>query len=128
MDAKIMELRVRKWLPIFEEQAKSGLSKREWCEKNGIKRWEFFQRLRECRNYLLEKSGTDAERVPAVPAIPSFVEVPVNTCQETMPVDDGICSKDSGRINISCGKFRISIEGNIRQDTLATVIREVSHA
>ena len=42
MDAKIMELRIRKWLTIFEEQAKSGLSKREWCKKNGIKRWEFF--------------------------------------------------------------------------------------
>ena len=70
----------------------------------------------------------DAEQIPAVPTIPSFVEVPVNTCQETMPVNNDICNKNPGRINISCGKFRISLEGSVDQNILATVIREVSHA
>ncbi len=31
MDAKVMEIRLKKWMPIFEEQAKSGLSKNAWC-------------------------------------------------------------------------------------------------
>lgn len=42
MDAEIMELRLRQWLPIFEKQARSGLNKKDWCEENGIKRTAFF--------------------------------------------------------------------------------------
>ena len=34
MDSQIMELRFRQWLPLFEEQAKSGMNKQEWCEHN----------------------------------------------------------------------------------------------
>ena len=41
MDAEIMELRLRQWLPIFEKQARSGLNKKDWCEENGIKRTAF---------------------------------------------------------------------------------------
>ena len=55
MDAKVMEIRLKKWMPIFEEQAKSGLSKNAWCERNGIRKWEFYERQRECRRYLLKK-------------------------------------------------------------------------
>ena len=42
MDASVMELRLEQWKPIFEAQAKSGLNKQEWCQQNGIRRWEFF--------------------------------------------------------------------------------------
>jgi hypothetical protein len=30
MDPRVMELRIRQWIPVFEEQAKSGLNKNEW--------------------------------------------------------------------------------------------------
>ena len=36
MDSNVMELRLKQWMPIFEEQAKSGLNKRDWCEQNGV--------------------------------------------------------------------------------------------
>lgn len=26
-----MELRIKKWIPVIEEQAKSGMSKEQWC-------------------------------------------------------------------------------------------------
>ena len=38
MDPRVMELRIRQWIPVFEEQAKSGLNKDEWCIINGINR------------------------------------------------------------------------------------------
>ena len=128
MDANVLELRVREWLPIFEAQAKSGLNKKEWCEKNGIKRREFYKRLNDCRRYMLEKLDTDSGSAPSSMALPSFVEVPVKDCPDPDPVNHETCNKDPGRINISCGKFRISLEGSVDQETLATVIREVSHA
>lgn len=128
MDANVLELRIREWLPIFEAQAKSGLNKTEWCEKNGIRRWEFYKRLKDCRRYMLEKTEKSPGFAASLDAFPSFVEVPVNPGQIAEPALENICNKDPGRISISCGKFRISLEGSVDQDVLATVIREVSHA
>jgi uncharacterized protein YodC (DUF2158 family) len=41
LDSKIMELRLKQWIPIFDEQAKSGMTKEEWCKQNGVKRSAF---------------------------------------------------------------------------------------
>ena len=41
MDQKIMEVRIKQWIPLFAEQANSGLSKKEWCIQNGIERASF---------------------------------------------------------------------------------------
>ena len=30
MDPRVMELRIKKWIPVIEEQAKSGMGKDEW--------------------------------------------------------------------------------------------------
>ncbi len=38
MDPRVMELRIKKWIPVIEEQAKSGMSKKEWCVMHGINR------------------------------------------------------------------------------------------
>lgn len=32
MDTKTMEMRLTQCMPIFEEQAKSGMGKDEWCK------------------------------------------------------------------------------------------------
>ena len=44
MDVNTMKLRLEQWMPIFEEQAKSGMGKNEWIKANGIRRWEFYKR------------------------------------------------------------------------------------
>lgn len=41
MDSAVMEQRLKQWMPIFEEQAGSGLNKQDWCTANGIKRGGF---------------------------------------------------------------------------------------
>lgn len=35
MDQKIMEVRIKQWISLIAEQANSGLSKNEWCSRNG---------------------------------------------------------------------------------------------
>ena len=35
MDKRIMELRIKQWMTIIEEQGKSGLNKAEWCTQIG---------------------------------------------------------------------------------------------
>ena len=43
MDPRVIELRIKKWIPVIEEQAKSGMSKKEWCAMHGINRTSFFR-------------------------------------------------------------------------------------
>lgn len=47
MDSKIMELRLKQWMPIFKKRTRSGLNKQEWCLQNGVKRAAFFKWQRE---------------------------------------------------------------------------------
>lgn len=36
MDPREIELRIKQWIPIIEEQAKNGLSKTECCFMHGV--------------------------------------------------------------------------------------------
>ena len=54
MDPRVMELRIRQWIPVLEEQARSGLTKDEWCIINRVSRGSFFRWQRRVRSYLLE--------------------------------------------------------------------------
>ena len=126
MDAKVMALRVEKWLPIFEAQAKSGLSKNEWCRRNGIRQWEFYERQRDCRTFLLEKTDKRGE-VSAIPGgSASFVEIPL----EALPGPDAETTsgrKEGSHIGITCGRFTITLEGEIDKEALSVLIREVAN-
>jgi hypothetical protein len=64
LDSKIMELRLKQWMPIFEEQAKSGLNKQDWCRQNEVKRTAFFKWQRELRKYLLERNENNVLNFP----------------------------------------------------------------
>ena len=43
MDTRVMELRIKQWIPLIEEQSKSGISKDQWCTMHGINRTSFFR-------------------------------------------------------------------------------------
>ncbi|MCR5338108.1 MAG: hypothetical protein K6E75_06080 [Lachnospiraceae bacterium] len=130
MDASIMELRLEQWKPIFEAQAKSGLNKQEWCQQNGIRRWEFFKRQKELRQHLLSQSSETltpmSETTDLIPSATAFVELPMKSEEITQkaaaktPVD--------GSIEISYGKFKIKLKGGVDRTTLDTVIKAVAHA
>ena len=128
MDAKVMEIRLKKWMPIFEEQAKSGLSKNAWCERNGIRKWEFYERQRECRRYLLEKDKDLKDVSEVTSLIPSFVELPAETGAAVSPDKESVTQGSSGNIEVTCGKFGVSITGEVNERMLAMVIREIYHA
>ncbi|SEA69523.1 hypothetical protein SAMN02910384_02916, partial [Pseudobutyrivibrio sp. ACV-2] len=55
MDKKVMDVRLKSWIPVFEEQARSGLTKQAFCEKNNIKRGDFFYWQRQAREYFLDQ-------------------------------------------------------------------------
>lgn len=128
MDAKVMEIRLKKWMPIFEEQAKSGLSKNAWCERNGIRKWEFYERQRECRKYLLGQDDDFLDASGITTLTPSFVELPMETGAAVSPDKESATQGSLGHIEVTCGKFGVSITGEVNERMLETLIREIYHA
>ena len=136
MDPRVMELRIKKWIPVIEEQAKSGMTKNEWCAMHGIERTSFFRWQKRVRAYLLEQCETRTPQSP--PSIPSdnkvsFVELPAiqdssvgmagRRCRETIQA----CG-NSPSISIRYGDFSIDLNGGVDDRQLSMVLRALKHA
>ena len=52
MDIRVMELHIKKWLPVIEEQAKSGMGKKKWCAMHVIDHTSFFWWQKRIREYI----------------------------------------------------------------------------
>ena len=135
MDQKVMELRIRQWIPVFEEQAKSGLSKDEWCILNGINRGSFFRWQRRVRSYLLahEEAGSTGQLQVSGTNLPKdneyFVELPCP--QAAAPgiaslrnLHDDI-SDDAAPICIRYGGFSVRVDGMVDEEQLTAVLRAI---
>lgn len=131
MDSEIMELRLKQWMPIFEEQAKSSLNKQEWCRLNGVKRAAFFKWQRELRKYLLEKNENKFQEQLstefAVHTAPDFIELaPASSSVRSSLNDSCVRSGDitpASSISIRCGKFSISLNDGVNELLLSKVLK-----
>jgi hypothetical protein len=131
LDSKIMELRLKQWMPIFEEQAKSGLNKQEWCKLNGVKRASFFKWQRELRKYLLEKNENKFQNQLstelAVHTAPAFVELePADPSLRSSLNDSCVRSGDithASSISIRCGEFSIDLNDDVNELLLSKILK-----
>lgn len=131
MDSKVMELRLKQWIPIFEQQSKSGLNKQEWCKLNNVNRAAFFKWQRELREYLLEKNGNmvQSQQSKALTEQTSsrFVELaPVSSSVQSGLNDNFVSSRDiapTAPISIRCGKFSIDLNNDTNELLLSKVLK-----
>ena len=135
MDSKIMELRLKQWMPIFEEQAKSGLNKQEWCELNEVKRAAFFKWQRELRKYLLEKNENKLQdqlsAELAVHTTSGFVELPAVSSSVRSSQNDS-CARSgdftpASSISIRCGEFVVDLNDDVNELLLSKVLKVVTN-
>lgn len=134
MDSKVMELRLKQWIPIFEQQSKSGLNKQEWCKLNNVNRAAFFKWQRELREYLLEKNGNmvQSQQSKALTAQTSsmFVELaPVSSSVQSGLNDNFVSSRDIAQtapISIRCGKFSIDLNNDTNELLLSKVLKAMA--
>lgn len=137
MDAKIMELRTRQWISIFEEQTKSGLNKKEWCTVNGINRGAFFRWQRRVRAYLLAHGeGAGQLQAPSINGHQTnddcFVELPcpqaaVPEAVTVRNLHDDVM-KETSPISIHYGGFSIHVGGMVDEKQLTVVLRAMKNA
>jgi len=135
MDAKVIKLRMKQWIPIFEAQAQSGIGKEKWCDANGIKRWDFFKWQREIRKYLLEQNVAEPDAaVPCLPAETVFVDITPTLVSSPAAVGDKPrtvanayrhVADPVSSINIRYGGFTIDLSGGIDKNLLATVLEVI---
>ena len=131
-----MELRIKKWIPVIEEQAKSGMSKEEWYAMHGINRTSFFRWQKQVREYLLDQCVAQPSQHPS--SIPSnnevcFVELPSTQdspvrmagqrCEETIRA----CGAHPS-ISIRCGGFSIDFNDGVDEKQLSVVLRVLKYA
>ncbi len=135
MDSRVMELRIRQWIPIFEEQTKSGLNKDKWCILNGINRGSFYRWQRRVRAYLLEHGEAESTGQLQVPDVNSpkddeyFVELPcpqakISGIASLRKLHDDI-SDDASSVSIHYGGFSVQVNGLVDEGQLTSVLRAV---
>lgn len=134
MDSKVMELRLKQWIPIFEQQSTSGLNKQEWCKLNNVNRSGFFKWQGILREYLLEKNGnmvhTQQSTKLVAQTASKFVELAsVSSSARSSLNDDFVSSRDitpTAPISIKCGKFSIDLNNDANELLLSKVLKAVA--
>ena len=137
MDQRVMELRIKQWISVIEEQAKSGMGKGEWCAMHGIDRTSFFRWQKRVRQYLLDKYENQPSRLPSTTASDEtdFVEMPSASVSPAGTEGQAdLCSGDTaacGRspsISIRYGDFSIDLGNDVDEGQLSRVLRVIKHA
>lgn len=128
-----MELRLKQWISIFEEQAKSGLNKQDWCEQNNIKRTAFFKWQRELQKYLLKKSESKCQDKKstelAIQTTPDFIELtpkPISSLERPSIRDCYAKSSNippASSISIRRGEFTIDLNDDVNELLLSRVLK-----
>ena len=136
MDPRVMELRIKKWIPLIEEQAKSGMTKEEWCALHGINRTTFFRWQRQVRKYLLDRCEAQPSQLPT--SSPSNNEMCIVELPSAQVSPAGMAAQRCGEtvqavgaspsISIHYGGFSIDLNGSVDEAQLSMVLRRLKHA
>ena len=131
MDQEIMNVRLKSWIPIFEEQAASGLSKKEFCEKYEIKQSDFYKWQRQLRKGLVLENEDAKEVVKDQASNLKFFELPAPVKEENKPME--IVAKPTevvppATISICYEGFSIDVKGTVNEDMLTTVLKVLKNA
>lgn len=134
MDPRVMELRIKQWISVFKEQANSGMNKDEWCILNGINKTSFYRWQKRVRTYLLEQQGSEEAAVSVLTQnadTVGFVELPSTkgSLAGAYNTRSGYHSggNDKSAIRIHYGDFSISLDGEVDERQLSSVLRALRH-
>ena len=111
MDTRLAttQFRLRTWADIIQARNESGLSVREYCERNKISRNVYFYWLRKLRSAALEADGS------------RFVEMPAFSLS-------GSSDHPMGSVIVELGNARIHVTDPELRDTFTMIVEVLSHA
>lgn len=123
MDETTRAYRLRQWAEAISNRNQSGLTISEWCEKNGVSKYQYYYRLRAVRKAAaaqLEPANTDSH--------PIFALLDPTACQgQSAPHDTVSETSISSKVNvcIRLNGAEILIADPVSGDLLNKVIKAV---
>ena len=140
MDKAVMSVRMKKWAGIIQEAATSGLTKTEFCARNGIDRRQFFHWQKRIREYVLQHNPDLGLPTPLqgqmqqirevnsqiMPSLPVFCELkPREELTAIRPVSETTISAGA---MIQLGEYQIYIGDSVTEKMLSTILSVIRHA
>ena len=131
-----MELRIKKWIPVIEEQAKSGMSKEAWCAMHGINRTSFFRWQKRVREYFLDQCEAQPSHHPSSVSsnnevcfveLPSVQDFSAEMVEQRYEETGQACGVRPS-ISIRCGGFSIDFNDGVDVKQLSVVLRGLKYA
>ena len=135
-----MSVRMKKWASIIQEAATSGLTKTEFCARNGIDRRQFFHWQKRIREYVLDNNPElglpmlvhgQMQQIREVnsqimPSLPEFCELkPREELTAIRPVSETTISAGA---MIQLGEYQIYVSDSVTEKTLSTILSVIRHA
>ena len=122
MDQNALAIRQAQWEQIVAECNAAGISKKEWCAKNGIPEKSFYYWQRRIRQQIAAKNSCkSADEITS-----SFVELPISPSppsEPKLPVPDL-----SPELMLQIGDCQLFIDGRVQEQTLSTVLKVLRNA
>ena len=137
MNQKVAEIRAEHWRQTVYGciNRDPKISKRQWCEENGIKVRSLMYWQRKFQMEAIERMESHETALPMKTSsanAPAFVDMTaqleaLQPEQGSIPTDPEIVAL-APELMIRAGSFRIYVNSSIRETTLATVMMVIRHA
>ena len=143
LDKAVMSVRMKKWAGIIQEAAASGLTKSEFCARNGIDRRQFFHWQKQLREFALQQNPELAmievpdgprQLVRAVNAqlttsLPVFCELkPPDELPSFSERKTEVVSSFAAEAMIQYERYQIYVSSAVCERTLTTILSVIRHA
>lgn len=129
MDGKTVEIRYQKWVQVIQDWSNSGLSKRDYCQQNGIDEKKLYYYQRRIRSIIA--SQREQQALPEGSS--SFSPVAISTGHESGRPQivklrfSGMEQADSTLVSFSVNGMNFSVPENIPSSFLAKLLGAASH-
>ena len=134
MDKSAYQIRLQQWVKIIQDANASGMTKKDWCEQNGITLRVFYYWHKKARDYIMEqthKKSDDSTSLTAnqtVPVTPVFCEIPVPAKEPSGCAPMVMTRGFSPEAMVQVGRFGIFVTSSTSEKTLSTIFRAIDNA
>ena len=121
---KIHQANLSKWTSLFQKQADSGLTVKEWCSQNSLSIHAFYYWKRIAKEAYVSS------------IMPEIVPLPIENLQPIPASDDEhelyklreSSEEKTNSVTISIGDIHIEIGSNASDEMISGIIKAVRHA
>ena len=137
MDQKVTEIRCEQWRRIVTEciNRNTEISKRQWCEENGIRYRSLMYWQRKFQQDMLQQMDSSHTALPGSAVqvyAPAFADVTEKyqamSAHPEVPPQPQENHSFIPELMIQAGSYRIYVSSSLHESTLETVMRVLSHA